>query len=387
MAIVIVSEYVDDSQNSTGFYWDKFIKLLFEEFSEIKVISTKKSVSLFRGPKSIELIAVPSLEEKKTGPWLKRLVRILNSISLFIYCAIYLKKRDILFCGTNPNILYLLLGLLKTIKGYKCVTLVHDVFPENMIVAKILKDNSTFYKFLRYISNFSLSESEEIICIGRDMVEIMQEKVKDISKINYIPNFAPIDQSKPEGQIHLSKEITFSYFGNMGPLQGIGNFIEALSLVKRSNCSFLFSGEGLEKEAVRRACQKNSKHEMKFIDPSSFEKREQSLLAGDIAIIPLVKGMYGLAVPSKAYFSMAANKYLFVLGDENSELHRMISENPGLGWFVRSNDIEGIARQIEIICEEGIQKPPNKPLQVLSRDYSFNSISEKYVDIFSRLYK
>ena len=26
MAIVIVSEYVDDRQNSTGFYWDKFIK-------------------------------------------------------------------------------------------------------------------------------------------------------------------------------------------------------------------------------------------------------------------------------------------------------------------------------------------------------------------------
>ena len=385
MAIVIVSEYVDDRQNSTGFYWDKFIKLLFEEFSEIKVISTKKSISLFRGPKSIELIAVPSFEEKKTGPWLKRLVRILNSISLFIYCAIYLKKRDILFCGTNPNILYLLLGLLKTIKGYKCVTLVHDVFPENMIVAKILKDNSTFYKFLKYISNFSLSKSEEIICIGRDMVEIMQEKVEDISKINYVPNFAPIDQSKSEGQIHLSKEITFSYFGNMGPLQGIGNFIEAISLVKRSNCSFLFSGEGPEKEAVKKACQMNTTHEMKFIDPSSFEKREQSLLAGDIAIIPLVKGMYGLAVPSKAYFSMAANKYLFVLGDENSELHRMISENPGLGWFVRSNDIEGIARQIEIICEEGIQKPPNKPLQVLSKDYSFNSISKKYLDIFSRL--
>ena len=385
MAIVIVSEYVDDRQNSTGFYWDKFIKLLFEEFSEIKVISTKKSISLFRGPKSIELIAVPSFEEKKTGPWLKRLVRILNSISLFIYCAIYLKKRDILFCGTNPNILYLLLGLLKTIKGYKCVTLVHDVFPENMIVAKILKDNSTFYKFLKYISNFSLSKSEEIICIGRDMVEIMQEKVEDISKINYVPNFAPIDQSKSEGQIHLSKEITFSYFGNMGPLQGIGNFIEAISLVKRSNCSFLFSGEGPEKEAVKKACQMNTTHEMKFIDPSSFEKREQSLLAGDIAIIPLVKGMYGLAVPSKAYFSMAANKYLFVLGDENSELHRMISENPGLGWFVRSNDIEGIARQIEKICEEGIQKPPNKPLQVLSKDYSFNSISKKYLDIFSRL--
>ncbi len=387
MAIVIVSEYVDDRQNSTGFYWDKFIKLLFEEFSEIKVISTKKSISLFRGPKSIKLIAVPSFEEKKTGPWLKRLVKILNSIFLFTYCAIYLKKRDILFCGTNPNMLFLLLGLLKTIKGYKCVTLVHDVFPENMIAAKILKNNSTFYKFLRYISNFSLSKSEEIICIGRDMVEIMQEKVEDISKVNYIPNFAPIDQSKSEGQIHLSKEITFSYFGNMGPLQGIGNFIEALSLVKRSNCSFLFSGEGPEKEAVRRACQKNTTHEMKFIDPSSFEKREKSLLAGDIAIIPLVKGMYGLAVPSKAYFSMAANKYLFVLGDENSEFHRMISENPGLGWFVRSNDIEGIARQIEIICEEGIQKPPNKPLQVLNKDYSFNSISEKYVDIFSKLYK
>ena len=58
-------------------------------------------------------------------------------------------------------------------------------------------------------------------------------------------------------------------------------------------------------------------------------------MAGDIAIIPLVNGMHGLAVPSKAYF-LWTNKYIFVLGDENSELHRMITENPGLGWFVRS---------------------------------------------------
>ena len=238
MAIVIVSEYVDDRQNSTGFYWDKLIKLLFDEFSEIKVISTKKSISLYRGPNCIELIGVPSFGEKETGPWLKKLAKILNSISLFIYCAIYLKKRDILFCGTNPNILYLLLGLLKPIKGYKCVTLVHDVFPENMIAARILKSNSLLYKFLRYLSNFSLSKSEEVICIGRDMVEIIQEKVEDNSKINYIPNFASIDQYKPEGQIHLSKEITFSYFGNMGPLQGIGNFIEALSLVKKKQLFF-----------------------------------------------------------------------------------------------------------------------------------------------------
>jgi hypothetical protein len=87
--------------------------------------------------------------------------------------------------------------------------------------------------------------------------------------------------------------------------------------------------------------------------------------------------MKGLGVPSKAYFSLAADRPILYIGDEGSELHLMIQANPELGWFCKSADPTALAATITAICETpqslptGVRRARMAALhdQALARDY------------------
>ena len=162
MAIVIVSEYIDDKQNSTGFYWNSLIDLLSSEFTEVKVISTRKSIALYKKDnRNINFIAAPSFNFLEGNVFFKFLHESLVALIFLSLSIKHLKKEDILFCGTNPSFLFLLLGLLKMLKRFKWVTLVHDIFPENTIPAGILKKDSFTYNLLLKLSNISFQKNDE----------------------------------------------------------------------------------------------------------------------------------------------------------------------------------------------------------------------------------
>ena len=71
--------------------------------------------------------------------------------------------------------------------------------------------------------------------------------------------------------------------------------------------------------------------------------------------------MYGLSVPSKSYFNMAASKPLLLIADDHSEIARVIKDNR-IGWIVQPNDPEALKNALE-----DIQKIPQEELRQLGR--------------------
>jgi len=56
---------------------------------------------------------------------------------------------------------------------------VHDVFPENTLPSGIIKSKKSFiYKIISSIFNRAYSATDELIVLGRDMKEIVENKVK-----------------------------------------------------------------------------------------------------------------------------------------------------------------------------------------------------------------
>ena len=88
--------------------------------------------------------------------------------------------------------------------------------------------------------------------------------------------------------------------------------------------------------------------------------------------------MFGLGVPSKAYFSMAANRPILAIMDENAEVACMVKEHQ-IGWVESSNQPRQLAQLIDDICERELASGVNSPRVILEKYYHQDVLLEKFI--------
>lgn len=386
--IIILSEFVDKGANSTGYYWEYLAKMVSASGFQVRVISTAESwarTSML--PDSIECDEIHFREAQGT---LSLYARILYQLKLSTFMLLKLHKisdqKDIVITGTNPALVVPFLAVARAFKGWRWVLVCLDVFPDNLIAAKILKRSSIFYRILQFVFARSYRKASRIVAIGRDMAEVVEQKTKMLSKISYIPTFVdlegfdylecPDSSNKKEGET-----VEFVFFGNLGRVQGLDILVEAIDKVESKKAKFVFIGDGASSDLINALCLRRTNCER--LEAIPFSENIKGLRVGDVAIVSLEKGMYGLGVPSKAYFSLAAGKRLLVIGDENSELCRLIRKNESAGWFCESGDSDAIANTIDMICKKSSFSDCKTLRSIVRSDYSFESSQMEYIRLIN----
>ena len=395
--IFIVSEFVDRTSNSTGYYWNKIIAGFVNKEIFTKVISTEKSLRLMDlDGDLIQLAPIGTKNEYGKDAVLARAFGQLRlSIQFFITLRKNLKRGDILFSGTNPAFLLIFIAVLKPALGFKWMLLVHDIFPENLVPAKISKPQAISYRVAKLIFDRCYQSADVLIAIGQDMQILLRDKIKRVDGIEYIPNWVDVSEFSAE---RISKAIenlppkdvtdhliTFQFFGNFGRVQGIGFLLSAIERVKSKRANFLFIGGGSSDPEIDDFITNHPNIRMVKRPPLPFKQNHEGLFACDIAIISLAPGMLGLAVPSKAYFSLAANKKILVVGDYGSELQKLVDRHPEIGWFCRAGDLLSLANTIDQICLNFESEKNSYQTDLVKDKFSSEIAINEYLRIFQRL--
>ena len=138
-------------------------------------------------------------------------------------------------------------------------------------------------------------------------------------------------------------------------------------------------------DLVTEFIKKNPFLDVELHPPISFKDNNVGLNACDIAMVSLAPGMSGLAVPSKAYFSLAADKPIFVIGDPDAELDLLLKENEGIGWYCSSYISGDIAKMLDNICDQDLTKYRNKPRTIIKNNYSYHSSISQYLKVLNEL--
>ncbi len=259
------------------------------------------------------------------------------SLKIFLKLIKNAKKSDRVFIVTNPVSLIVVVAFAKILKGFELKILVHDVFPENTIPAGIIKSkNSLLYKILKFIFDWAYGCADQLIVLGRDMKEIIKEKVghfKTNSQITIIENWGDTINIYPknkkdflEKNSPFLEKTVFQYAGNVGRVQGLQKLLEMIKKSENASLLFYFVGEGAVKDQM---IEYVTRHDMQnVLFEGSFQRSEQNtvLNTADIAIVTLSEGMLGLGVPSKVYNLLAAGKPIFYIGDKKSEIALLINE-------------------------------------------------------------
>lgn len=326
-------------------------------------LSVKFEVHVLCGPSSSEQTTANSLHETVTvhrTRWLNLDKNRLFSRSVrFLFIALALsfrllfnsRKSDKVFVVTNPPPMLVMVSMIKLLRKYELCILTHDLFPENVIPAGLLKNSrSLLYKCLIWLFDHSYARADKIIVLGRDMEEIMEKKIRKHGSqavVKVITNWADTDMIKPE-PASGSSDVEIQYAGNLGRVQGLMAFLELFIEADNQQARLSFWGDGVLSEVIRDSIHKH--HLVNVEHHGSFTRSEQNAILShaDLCLIVLADGMYGLGVPSKAYNIMAAGKPILYIGPRQSEIWRMVEEKK-IGVCYEPADGEAIVEFLKSI--------------------------------------
>lgn len=318
-----------------------------------------------------------------------KILRFLSSIyisfALIIKFLIKIKNNEKVLIVTNPLFLVLFTAFIKNFKKFHLIILVHDVFPENTIPAKILNSKSLVYYLLKKIFDLAYSKADQLIVIGRDMKVIVDQKVK-ANKSIVIENWVDNDVLKNHISIKpINNEATkFVYAGNLGRVQGILRLVKEFHKYRFNEACLEIWGHGFEECQINQFLSNNFCSNIYF--KGIFNRIDQKTIniESDVIVISLIPGMFGLGVPSKFYNSIALGKPILYIGDKYSEIEYLIDKYE-FGFFIDSKNIESeLPIVVNKICKMSKSDLINigaKGRKLAEDYYSEEKILLKYKDI------
>lgn len=382
--IFIVSEYIHGTQNSTGYIWERVV----EKLSSVELVGVI-SPRVQYGDELVGVLDLRFVQRAFNKNNLRSRLwgQIILTLKFSWRICGSIRKGDVLLSGTNPAVLLVIIPLLKAIFRFKWVLLVHDVFPENLVPGGIVRKDQIAYSALSLFFSRVYASADRLLVIGRDMKEVMSSKVGNAEKVVFVPNWASDRQIFPIPRQEFffadkgawKGRIVFQFFGNIGRLQGIDNILAAIERVRNPKAVFLFVGDGAMAESVKIFAQANSRSNVIYHEGIPSAEKNIGLAACDVALVSLEKGMLGLGVPSKSYYSMAADRPLLAIVEKTSEVWRLIDEH-GIGWHCEPGDPQALAELIDRIADEDLELKKGLPRQVLQQHFN----EDKVLDLFSQ---
>lgn len=342
----VISELFPPEATSTGYIMGEIANAMTEKY-EVKVIcgpevydEKKKGVSsnLQSIDKSIELIRVAPVKENKENTLSRIKKFLLMSWQLYKVARKRINKGDHVLMVSNPFPLIVLMGYLRRKRDFNLSMLVHDVFPEGLYTEMSIP--SWAYSVTEKIFNKAYSSVDILISIGRDMNDILERKCygqKHQPKIVMIENWGDVEGIKPMEKVK-DGFIKIQYAGNIGNAQGVGEFVEYLYGARNKAVHFGIWGTGSAEEHIKtRVAELGLEEQVRFYGPYSRNQQTEVLNDSDLSLVILVKGMYGLGVPSKTYNILAAGKPILYVGEKGTEIWQTVEENE-IGFCFEPDD-------------------------------------------------
>ena len=328
----IITELFPPDETSTSYIMGEIANAMVQKYKVgvicgPEIYDKRKKVDVnnkFKLDDSIDIYRTEATDLDKNTMKGKAISFLLMSRRMILLVKKHVQKDDKVLMVTNPAPMVPLMASLKKKVGFELNILVHDVFPENTRPAGL---KLPLYGVFKHIFDRAYSKADQLIVLGRDMANVLDQKIKDSlkgnigPKITIIENWADIENIKP--QPFPEGKIIIEYAGNIGRVQGLENVMDKLP----DDVEFHIYGTGAMEEKL-----KSRKQENVFFHGPYFRSQQNTILAAcDIALVTLQEGMYGLGVPSKTYNILASGRPILFFGPKNSEIDLLVREN-GIGY-------------------------------------------------------
>jgi len=399
----ILSELYYPEESATGFILSQIAEGLAES-RDVNVICTQPTYHQ-RGVQApaqeihhgVQIQRCRATSLNKDVLWQRMINFLTISLSIFFKALWLIGRQDIVLVVTNPPLLPFLASLVCKLKGAQCILLVHDVYPEVAVAARILKPDSLAVNVTARLTAWLYGSVDHIIVLGRDMKARALQKMgqKGAEKISIIPNWADLSLIAPTAksensllqELGLTQKFVIQYAGNMGYLHNIECIIESAEYLKdQPDIHFLFLGGGTKKQWLEETVAKKQLHNVTLLPNLPRSEQNTFLNAADLAVMSFVPGMLGVSVPSRTYNILAAGKPMIVLMEAEAEVSLLLQEE-AIGWVLPPGQGKLLAETIRQIYEERsiVARMGLRAREIAETQYSFAQILRQVEGVIASL--
>ena len=277
----------------------------------------------------------------------RRVSNYLSYLALAVPRALAIHA-DVVLAMTDPPVAGIAGAFIARMTGRPFVYNIRDLYPDMALGGDIVRPNRWVDRW-EEMHRRALREAARVIVLGEDMRDRIVSKGVSPDRVVVIRDGASFPTSLPERNDPLVQKIRcgFSFValhaGNLGFYGAWDSLLKAADILRNENIGLVFVGDGANRAALETSAE--SSPNVRFLPFFPFEQVPHVMMAGDVHIVTVRRGLEGVVVPSKLYSILAAGRPVLAVAAAGSDAARIVSES-GCGVSADPDDPAAIAAAI-----------------------------------------
>jgi glycosyltransferase involved in cell wall biosynthesis len=350
--VVVVSQHYPPDPGTTAAIVAAISERVAHEADVVVLSGTAGSAAAPSDGKP-EVVEIRNWMPGKAALLKRALAELLFTARTFAAMLARLQRGDVTLTVPAPFMLPYAFALAAKLKGARSVLIMHDLYPDVLVMAGLLKPDSWLAKAMHALNGPMFRVLDAVVIIGRDTEKLLlRYRGMSRDKIRFIPNWATLARGvRPvvtdnSYRRPLSARFVVGLSGNLGFTHDPVIVFEAARLLRdNKDIHFLLSGWGIGFDRLREMQSEAKLPNVTLVDRVEDEQLEAFLSAADVWIIPYRRNVAGVSVPSRFYNLLAIGRPVILVSEADAEAALTVSEHD-VGWIVEPGKADELATTI-----------------------------------------
>ena len=281
----------------------------------------------------------------------RRVANYLSYLALAIPRALALCP-DVILAMTDPPIAGIAGAFIARLAGRPFVYNIRDLYPDMAVGGDIVSASKWVARW-EALHRRALKQAARVIVLGDDMRDRILAKgvapervvvVRDGTATTLAPAQMPERSDPIVQEIRHGFPFVVLHAGNLGFYGAWDTLLAAAKILSNENTGFVFIGDGANRAALESSAR--DLPNVKFAPFRPVEQVAHVMMAGDLHIVTVKRGLEGVVVPSKLYSTLAAGRPILVVAPPDSDAARIVVES-GCGVAADPDDPAAVAVAIK----------------------------------------
>jgi len=277
----------------------------------------------------------------------RRVSNYLSYLALAVPRAIFFRP-DVVLGMTDPPVAGIAAAFAARISGRPFVYNIRDLYPDMAVGGDIVK-HGFFVRVWERMHRWALRHAVRVIVLGDDMRQRILSKGINPDRVVVVRDGASVPPSMPPASDPVVQEIRSGFpfvamhAGNLGFYGAWDTLLKAAELLRNDGAALIFVGDGANRTRLQSAAA--AAPNVRLLPFRPVDQVPHVMMAGDVQIITIRRGLEGVVVPSKLYSTLAAGRPILAVAPAESDAARIVVES-GCGLAVDPDDPPAVAAAI-----------------------------------------
>ena len=277
----------------------------------------------------------------------RRVSNYLTYLALAVPRAIALRP-DVVLAMTDPPVAGIAGAFIARRLHRPFVYNIRDMYPDMALGGDIVKPSRLIERWEK-MHRRALKQAARVIVLGDDMRDRILAKGASPERVVVVRDGTSFPTSMPAQSDPVCQEIRSGFdfvvlhAGNLGFYGAWDTLLAAAKMLGNENTGLVFIGGGANRDALGAAAADSPN--VRFLPFRPPEQIPHVMMAGDVHIVTIRRGLEGVVVPSKLYSILAAGRPVLAVAASNSDAARIVTES-GCGLAADPDDPAAVAAAI-----------------------------------------